>query len=78
MELNRCCSDAGSIAMLSNKQFSGRATAQRAAFSRSSRVSVRAVAQTTIPKASTTAAVTPEVAKDLYYDMVLGREFEDM
>lgn len=24
------------------------------------------------------ASLTPEVAKDLYYDMVLGREFEEM
>jgi TPP-dependent pyruvate/acetoin dehydrogenase alpha subunit len=43
---------------------------------------VRAVA-TTAKKDSSSAAVakanlTPEVAKDLYYDMVLGREFEEM
>lgn len=63
--------------MLSNKQISGRSTAQRAIFSRSSRLAVRAVAQQAAPKTSK-ASVTPEVAKDLYYDMVLGREFEDM
>lgn len=28
--------------------------------------------------AASKAAITPEVAKDLYYDMVLGREFEEM
>jgi pyruvate dehydrogenase E1 component alpha subunit len=38
---------------------------------------------TTAKKDSSSAAVakanlTPEVAKDLYYDMVLGREFEEM
>jgi pyruvate dehydrogenase E1 component alpha subunit len=43
---------------------------------------VRAVA-TTAKKDSSAAAVakanlTPEVAKDLYYDMLLGREFEEM
>jgi pyruvate dehydrogenase E1 component alpha subunit len=43
---------------------------------------VRAVA-TTAKKAQPSAAsqpslVSPEVAKDLYYDMVLGREFEEM
>jgi hypothetical protein len=43
---------------------------------------VRAVA-TTAKKDSSSAAVakaaiTPEVAKDLYYDMLLGREFEEM
>jgi pyruvate dehydrogenase E1 component alpha subunit len=28
--------------------------------------------------ASSSSKLTPEVAKDLYYDMVLGREFEEM
>lgn len=37
---------------------------------------VAAPAKTTAAKGS--AIVTPEVAKDLYYDMVLGREFEEM
>ena len=27
---------------------------------------------------STSALLTPEVAKDLYYDMMMGREFEEM
>ena len=45
---------------------------------------VRAVATTAKPGSSSTAAakgkasLTPEVAKELYYDMVLGREFEEM
>eukprot|EP00877_Chromochloris_zofingiensis_P013469 jgi/Chrzof1/8376/Cz03g08090.t1 len=66
------------------------APCQRASMrSRSARPSrtslkVRAVATTAKKEAanstSTTskAAVTPEVAKDLYYDMMLGREFEEM
>jgi len=42
---------------------------------------VQAVASVSSPAANTTktyASVTPEVAKDLYYDMFLGREFEEM
>ncbi len=38
-------------------------------------VSKPAVAPSTNSKAS---SLTPEVAKDLYYDMVMGREFEEM
>ncbi|EFJ48288.1 hypothetical protein VOLCADRAFT_104783 [Volvox carteri f. nagariensis] len=45
-------------------------------------VKVRAVAAplktSTSAPSSSKALVTPEVAKDLYYDMVLGREFEEM
>jgi pyruvate dehydrogenase E1 component alpha subunit len=44
-------------------------------------LSVRAVATTQKKEASSAKPkynVTPEVAKDLYYDMVLGREFEEM
>ncbi|GFR52984.1 hypothetical protein Agub_g15673, partial [Astrephomene gubernaculifera] len=43
-------------------------------------VQVRAVAAPVKSAAATakTPLVTPEVAKDLYYDMVLGREFEEM
>ena len=64
--------------MLSNKQFNGK-MASRPAFFRPTRLSVHAVAAAN-PKTKAPAAVTitPEVAKDLYYDMVLGREFEDM
>jgi len=46
-----------------------------------SRLVVKAVATTAKKEAaapSSKAAITPEVAKDLYYDMVLGREFEEM
>eukprot|EP00878_Enallax_costatus_P000729 GHUV01000842.1.p1 GENE.GHUV01000842.1~~GHUV01000842.1.p1 ORF type:complete len:411 (+),score=163.62 GHUV01000842.1:199-1431(+) len=44
---------------------------------------VKAVATTAKKEASSTsaptkAAITPEHAKDLYYDMVLGRDFEEM
>lgn len=66
--------------MLSNKQFNSR-VASRRAFSRPTRPSLHAVAAAgpkTTTKAPASAAITPEVAKDLYYDMVLGREFEDM
>jgi hypothetical protein len=44
-------------------------------------VRVRAVAAVPKPAQTTTAAkagLTPEVGKDLYYDMLLGREFEEM
>jgi len=48
-------------------------------------VRVHAVATTAKKDASSAASssklaasLTPEVAKDLYYDMVLGREFEEM
>lgn len=43
---------------------------------------MRAVATTAKKDSSSAAAskakLTPEVAKDLYYDMLLGREFEEM
>ena len=43
---------------------------------------VAAVPKTASAPATSTskssAAVSPEVAKDLYYDMILGRDFEDM
>lgn len=53
--------------------------ASRPAFSRPTRLSVHAVAAANPKtKAPAAATITPEVAKDLYYDMVLGREFEDM
>ena len=41
-------------------------------------LSVRAVASVPKAAAKAYAPVTPEVAKDLYYDMRLGREFEEM
>lgn len=45
-----------------------------------SSLKVKAVASVPKPATSTAskATVAPEVAKDLYYDMVLGREFEEM
>jgi pyruvate dehydrogenase E1 component alpha subunit len=45
-------------------------------------VRVQAVATTAKKDVSSTstskASLSPEVAKDLYYDMLLGREFEEM
>jgi pyruvate dehydrogenase E1 component alpha subunit len=45
-----------------------------------SRLVVKAVATTAKKEAAAESkpALTPEVAKDLYSDMVLGREFEEM
>jgi pyruvate dehydrogenase E1 component alpha subunit len=47
---------------------------------RSPALSVRCVAAAPKTSSAPTGAkgMTPEVAKDLYYDMVLGRDFEDM
>jgi pyruvate dehydrogenase E1 component alpha subunit len=39
---------------------------------------VHAVAAPTATESTTRAIVSPEVAKTLYYDMTLGREFEEM
>ncbi|KAJ9532922.1 thiamine diphosphate-binding protein [Haematococcus lacustris] len=57
-------------------------TAYQASYrpSRSSSVCVKAVAAVQKPAVAKAApsSLTPEVAKDLYYDMMLGREFEEM
>jgi len=46
---------------------------------RVSRCALRVRAVAAVQKPSTSAAVvTPETAKDLYSDMLLGREFEEM
>eukprot|EP00882_Tetradesmus_deserticola_P003989 GHRQ01004215.1.p1 GENE.GHRQ01004215.1~~GHRQ01004215.1.p1 ORF type:complete len:180 (+),score=86.01 GHRQ01004215.1:112-651(+) len=60
----------------------GRVASSRAVQPCRAPLRVRAVA-TTAKKDSSSSAVaksnlTPEVAKDLYYDMLLGREFEEM
>lgn len=53
---------------------------RRAVASRPARASLTVQAVAAVPKPSSTkaATVSSEVAKDLYYDMVLGREFEEM
>lgn len=54
---------------------------RRMVASRPARASVRVQAVAAVQKASASkapAGLTPEVAKDMYYDMVLGREFEEM
>jgi len=63
----------------------GRIAASSRAAARPSRACVRVSAVATTAKSSSAASssklaasLTPEVAKDLYYDMVLGREFEEM
>jgi len=62
----------------------GRIAASSRAAARPARVAVRvnAVATTAKKEAASNsklaASLTPEVAKTLYYDMVLGREFEEM
>lgn len=64
--------------LLNKKPVVARSGLRASKLSRSA-LTVRAVAA--VPKPATKAvssALTPEVAKDMYYDMVLGREFEEM
>uniref|UniRef100_A0A7S0S4K5 Pyruvate dehydrogenase E1 component subunit alpha n=1 Tax=Chlamydomonas leiostraca TaxID=1034604 RepID=A0A7S0S4K5_9CHLO len=54
---------------------------RRVVASRPARASLKVKAVAAVQKPSSSkapASLTPEVAKDLYYDMVLGREFEEM
>lgn len=63
--------------MMMSQNLTQRRACRSAAPSRAAPLRVRAVAS--VPKtASSKTAMTPEVAKDLYYDMKLGRDFEDM
>lgn len=65
--------------MLAGHRSSLAARQQRAAQApRRGAVCVRAVASTVKSSAAPSSTLTPEVAKDLYEDMVLGREFEEM
>jgi pyruvate dehydrogenase E1 component alpha subunit len=53
-------------------------TASRRAHLRVQAVAAPVKTSAPAPSSSAARAVCPEVAKDLYYDMVLGREFEEM
>mmetsp|Transcript_10920 Transcript_10920/g.18949 ORF Transcript_10920/g.18949 Transcript_10920/m.18949 type:complete len:409 (-) Transcript_10920:591-1817(-) len=71
--------------MMSHTQLPASGAGRRAANGRPSRCPLRVRAVAAVPKLATKAVapssytnLTPEVAKDLYYDMLLGRDFEDM
>ena len=67
--------------MLANKQTLGRSAGLRAIKPSRAALTVRAVAavpKASSAKASVSKAMSPEDAKAIYYDMVLGREFEEM